>query len=70
MMNFTYCYRVSQFVGAADTVLADSITGLIDQFDRMGDSSSQTLSSHQYYDDFVPSEPEYYSYSELPRAAY
>ena len=65
--------RVSQFVGAADTALADSITGFLDGFE------SGQLEADTRWAEFRPSEQqhgagseerEYYTYSELPRAAY
>ena len=65
--------RVSQFVGAADTALADSITGFLDGFE------SGQLEGGSRWEEFRPSEQqhgagsedrEYYTYSELPRAAY
>ena len=66
-------FRVSQFVGAADTALADSITGFLDGFE------SGQLEADTRWAEFRPSEQqhgagseerEYYTYSELPRAAY
>merc|ERR1711953_879719 len=65
--------RVTQFVGEADTILADSITGFLEEFQRLQDGKNANRkilaaqSFDQYYDTFRPSEQEYYSYSELPR---
>ena len=66
LINHPY-FRVSQFVGAADTALADSITGFLEGFEGRIPSS---LDRQSQYDDFRPSEKEYYAYSELPRSAY
>ena len=60
-------FRVSQFVGAADTALADSITGFLEGFEGRFPSNLDRKSG---YDDFRPSEKEYYAYSELPRSAF
>ena len=58
---------MSQFVGAADTALADSITGFLEGFEGRFPSN---LDRQSQYDDFRPSEKEYYAYSDLPRSAY
>ena len=58
---------MSQFVGAADTALADSITGFLEGFEGKFPSNLDRKSG---YDDFRPSEKEYYAYSELPRSAF
>ena len=62
---------MSQFVGAADTALADSITGFLEGFEGRLPSGLGSLDRQSGgYDDFRPSEKEYYAYSELPRSAY
>ena len=60
---------MSQFIGQADTVLADSISGIIEKFENVNPVEKRIEQhQHQTFDDFHPSEQEYYSYSELPRA--
>ena len=58
---------MSQFVGAADTALADSITGFLEGFEGRIPGG---LDRHSGYDDFRPSEKEYYAYADLPRSAF
>ena len=67
IIHFIPNFRVSQFVGAADTALADSITGFLEGFEGRFPSNLDRKSG---YDDFRPSEKEYYAYSELPRSAF
>ena len=75
-MKHFYCFRVTQFIGETDTLLADSITGLINHFENYKntdinsfvDPSDPIRRNIQKYETFRPSEKEYYTYSELPRA--
>ncbi len=51
--------------------MADSITGFLEGFEGRLPSSLGSLDRQAGgYDDFRPSEKEYYAYSELPRSAY
>merc|ERR1711953_961467 len=64
--------RVTQFVGDADTLIADSLTGFLENFQKLQDGKNAKrkyldAQGFDQYDTFRPSEQEFYSYSDLPR---